>query len=72
LRNRTVLYGDLALIVISVMGSFALRLDVGQLPYYFPATLVMCAVALAIKVPTYYFFGLYRRLWIHAVPMNFG
>jgi FlaA1/EpsC-like NDP-sugar epimerase len=66
LRNRTVLYGDLALIVISVMGSFALRLDVGQLPYYFPATLVMCVVALAIKVPTYYFFGLYRRLWIYA------
>jgi FlaA1/EpsC-like NDP-sugar epimerase len=66
LRNRYVLYGDLALIVISVMGSFALRLDVGQLPYYFPATLVMCAVALAIKVPTYYFFGLYRRLWIYA------
>jgi FlaA1/EpsC-like NDP-sugar epimerase len=66
LRNRYVLYGDLALIVASVMGSFALRLDVGQLPYYFPATLAMCAVALAIKVPTYYFFGLYRRLWIYA------
>jgi FlaA1/EpsC-like NDP-sugar epimerase len=66
LRNRYVLYGDLALIVISVMGSFALRLDVGQLPYYFPATLVMCAVALTIKVPTYYLFGLYRRLWIYA------
>lgn len=66
LRNRYVLYGDLALIVISVMGSFALRLDVGQLPYYFPATLVMCGVALVIKVPTYYFFGLYRRLWIYA------
>jgi len=52
--------------VISVMGSFALRLDVGQLPFYFPAMPVMCAVALAIKVPTYYFFGLYRRLWIYA------
>jgi FlaA1/EpsC-like NDP-sugar epimerase len=66
LRNRYVLYGDLALIIASVMGSFALRLDVAQLPYYFPATLIMCAVALAIKVPTYYFFGLYRRLWIYA------
>ena len=66
LRNRYVLYGDLVLIIVSVMGSFALRLDVGQLPYYFPATLTMCAVALAIKVPTYYFFGLYRRLWIYA------
>jgi FlaA1/EpsC-like NDP-sugar epimerase len=66
LRNRYVLYGDLALIVISVMGSFALRLDVAQLPYYFPAMLIMCAAALLIKTPTYYFFGLYRRLWIYA------
>ncbi len=66
LRNRYVLYGDLVLIVISVMGSFALRLDVAQLPYYFPAVLTMCAVALVLKVPTYYLFGLYRRVWIYA------
>jgi FlaA1/EpsC-like NDP-sugar epimerase len=65
-RNRYVFYGDLALILIAVMGSFALRLDVTQLPYYFPAIVVMCAVALAVKVPTYYFFGLYRRLWMYA------
>jgi FlaA1/EpsC-like NDP-sugar epimerase len=66
LRNRYVLYGDLLLTIVSVMGSFALRLDVAQLPYYFPAMLIMCAVALALKIPTYYFFGLYRRLWIYA------
>ena len=66
LRNRYVLYGDLVLILVSVMGSFALRLDVIQLPYYFPATLMMCAVALVLKIPTYYAFGLYRRLWIYA------
>jgi FlaA1/EpsC-like NDP-sugar epimerase len=66
LRNRYVLYGDLVLILISVMGSFALRLDVAQLPYYFPAIVTMCVVALLLKVPTYYFFGLYRRMWIYA------
>ncbi|MBI3739266.1 MAG: polysaccharide biosynthesis protein [Chloroflexi bacterium] len=66
LRNRYVLIGDLALIIVSVMGSFALRLDVGQLPFYFPAILIMCGAALLIKVPTYYFFGLYRRIWIYA------
>ncbi len=66
LRNRYVLYGDLVLIIVSVMGSFALRLDVAQLPYYFPAVVTMCAVALLLKVPTYYFFGLYRRVWIYA------
>jgi FlaA1/EpsC-like NDP-sugar epimerase len=65
-RNRFVLIGDIALIIISVLGSFALRLDVGELPFYFPAAVLMCAVALAIKIPTYFFFGLYRRLWIYA------
>lgn len=65
-RNRFVLFGDIALIIISVLGSFALRLDVVELPFYFPAALLMCAVALAIKIPIYFFFGLYRRLWIYA------
>lgn len=65
-RNRFVLIGDLALTTVSVLGSFALRLDVSELPYYFPAALVMCAVALIVKIPTYYFFGLYRRLWVYA------
>ena len=65
-RNRFVLIGDIALIIISVLGSFALRLDVGELPFYFPAAALMCGVALAIKIPTYFFFGLYRRLWIYA------
>ncbi|NTW11987.1 MAG: hypothetical protein HGA30_01605, partial [Anaerolineales bacterium] len=65
-RNRFVLIGDIALIIISVLGSFALRLDVVELPFYFPAAVLMCAVALAIKIPTFFFFGLYRRLWIYA------
>jgi FlaA1/EpsC-like NDP-sugar epimerase len=65
-RNRYVLIGDLVLIIVSVMGSFALRLDVEQLSFYFPAILVMCAVALLVKIPTFYFFGLYRRIWIYA------
>ncbi len=66
IRNRYVLVGDLAIILVSVMGSFALRLDVGDLPFYFPAMLIMCAVALLVKVPVYYYFGLYRRLWVYA------
>lgn len=65
-RNRFVLLGDIALILIAVLGSFALRLDASQLPYYFPAVLIMCIIALAVKIPTYYFFGLYRRLWLYA------
>jgi FlaA1/EpsC-like NDP-sugar epimerase len=66
IRNRFVLIGDLALILISVLGSFALRLDASNLPDYLPAVALMCGVALLIKIPTYYMFGLYRRLWIYA------
>jgi FlaA1/EpsC-like NDP-sugar epimerase len=66
IRNRFVIIGDIALIIVSVLGSFALRLDVGELPFYFPAVMLMSAVALIIKIPIYYFFGLYRRLWIYA------
>ena len=65
-RNRFVVLGDLALIIVSVMGSFALRLDAEQLPFYSPAILTMVAVALIAKLPVYYAFGLYRRLWIYA------
>jgi FlaA1/EpsC-like NDP-sugar epimerase len=65
-RNRFVLIGDIALIIISVLGSFALRLDAAELPFYFPAALAMCAVALIVKIPVYFYFGLYRRLWIYA------
>ena len=64
--NRYVLLGDLVLVIVSVMGSFALRLDAEQLPFYFPAILTMLGVALASKIPVYFAFGLYRRLWIYA------
>lgn len=66
IRNRFVLIGDVALVAVSVLGSFALRLDVSELPYYFPAVVLMGVVALLIKIPVYFFFGLYRRLWIYA------
>ena len=66
IHNRYVLLGDLALVIVSVMGSFALRLDAEQLPFYFPAILIMIGVALLSKVPVYYAFGLYRRLCVYA------
>lgn len=65
-RNRFVLIGDIVIILVSVLGSFALRYDVGQMSFYFPAILIMSVVALLVKIPTYYFFGLYRRLWVYA------
>ncbi len=65
-RNRFVLLGDILFIVVSVLGSFALRLDAGQIGDYYPAIVIMSGLALVIKIPTYYFFGLYRRLWVYA------
>ncbi len=65
-RNRFVLLADIVLILVSVLGSFALRYDVGQMSFYFPAIIIMSVVALLVKIPTYFFFGLYRRLWVYA------
>ncbi|RME07026.1 MAG: hypothetical protein D6803_04995, partial [Anaerolineae bacterium] len=67
LRNRALLLGDLLLIVVAVMGSFALRLELGPLfSYYLPQAWRMTALALVIKPLVYHLFGLYRRLWAYA------
>lgn len=66
-RNRTLLAGDLFLIVVAVLGSFALRINLGLrlLDFAFQIS-VMAGFALLIKPLVYYRFGLYRRLWAYA------
>lgn len=65
--RRLLLLGDLALIVVSVMGAFALRLEWGnRFAYFLPQAWRMTALALLIKPVVYYFFGMYRRLWAYA------
>ncbi len=65
--NRMLLIGDLLLIVVSVLGSFALRLPLGPIfNYYLPQAVWMVSVALIIKPVIYYGFGLYRRVWAYA------
>jgi FlaA1/EpsC-like NDP-sugar epimerase len=67
LRNRHVFMLDIALTVIAVWGSFALRLELGAiLPTYSQAVFWMTVLALAVKPAIYYLFGLYRRIWIYA------
>jgi FlaA1/EpsC-like NDP-sugar epimerase len=67
IRNRYLLLGDLLLIVVSVFISYALRLDLPTaFPVYLPSALFMMGVSLVIKPLVYYFFGLYRRMWIYA------
>jgi FlaA1/EpsC-like NDP-sugar epimerase len=67
LRNRFFLIGDLILIIISVLGSFALRLELGPLfIFYLPQAGWMILIALLVKPIVYRKFGLYRRLWSYA------
>ncbi|MBI4927946.1 MAG: polysaccharide biosynthesis protein [Anaerolineae bacterium] len=59
--------GDLVLIVISVLISYALRFELGNLFFlYLPSAFWMAGAALIIKPLVYFYFGLYRRLWIYA------
>jgi FlaA1/EpsC-like NDP-sugar epimerase len=65
--NRLLFIGDLILIVASVFGSFALRLELGPLYiYYLPQAITMIVVALLTKPLVYYSFGLYSRVWAYA------
>ncbi len=67
LRSRLLLLIDLLLIVVSALGSFALRTDLGPLfIYYLPAAYWLIGVSLVIKPIVYHGFGLYRRLWVYA------
>lgn len=67
LRNRYMVVIDLILTIIAVLGAFALRLELGALFFfYLPSAYWMIGVGILIKIPIYYFFGLYRRLWGYA------
>ncbi|MBN2385475.1 MAG: polysaccharide biosynthesis protein [Anaerolineales bacterium] len=68
LRNRFVLLFDIALIILSALASYALRLEMGPdfFRYYLQGALWLVGVGLVIKPLVYFFFGLYRRLWIYA------
>jgi FlaA1/EpsC-like NDP-sugar epimerase len=67
LRSRLLLLIDLLLIVVSALGSFALRTDLGPLfIYYLPAAYWLIGVSIVIKPIVYHGFGLYRRLWVYA------
>ncbi|HMD89721.1 MAG TPA: nucleoside-diphosphate sugar epimerase/dehydratase [Anaerolineaceae bacterium] len=67
LRNRNFLFLDMLLIVVSVLGSYALRLEWGPaFLFYLPSAYWMIGISLIIKPTVYYFFGLYRRIWLYA------
>ena len=66
-RKRYILIGDLFLIVVAALGSFALRTDLGPLfVYYLPRAYWLIGTALIVKPVVFYLFGLYSRLWVYA------
>jgi FlaA1/EpsC-like NDP-sugar epimerase len=67
IRNRYILLTDLLLIVISVLGSYALRLEWDATFFiYRPSLYWFIGSALLVKPVIYYLFGMYRRLWMYA------
>jgi len=67
IRNRYVLLFDLIFMAFSVLGAYALRLEMGALFYfYLKSAYWMIAVSLVIKTIVYYAFGMYRRMWVYA------
>ena len=67
IRNRYLLLGDILLSLVSVLGSYLIRLELlASLPDYYVSMLWMLGVTVIIKPLVYFFFGIYRRLWRYA------
>lgn len=67
IRNRFLFFADLVVIVIAALGSFALRTDLGPMfKFYLPQGYWLIGAGLIIKPIVFYFYGLYRRLWVYA------
>jgi FlaA1/EpsC-like NDP-sugar epimerase len=66
LRNRHFFALDLMLIPAAAVLAFVLRLDIVRLQNQGWAILLFTALALAIKLPVFYWLGLYRRYWRYA------
>ena len=66
IRNRYFAFIDVLLTVLSAILGFAIRLDVPLFGLYLPVWLSFAFMAVLIKIPIYYVFGLYRRYWRYA------
>ena len=71
MRGPVLLIGDLVLTVISALGAFALRLDIGPLfIVYLPQAYWFVAVALLIKPLVYFAFGFIAGFGRMPAPRN--
>lgn len=67
IRNRYVLIGDTILTVLSVLAAYVLRLELIEVfSNYYRSLIWMLGLSLVVKLLVYYFFGLYRRMWVYA------
>ncbi|UCC62004.1 MAG: polysaccharide biosynthesis protein [Anaerolineae bacterium] len=65
-RNRYFVISDLLLAALSAVLGFAIRLDVPLFRVYLPVCISFVLMAMAVKLPVFYAFGLYRRYWRYA------
>ena len=66
IRNRYFAVSDLLLTALSAILGFAVRLDAPLFGEYLPICLSFVVLAIVIKLPVYYLFGLYRCYWRYA------
>lgn len=67
IRNKYILLGDIVFIFISILGSYALRFELGnEFLQYLPSAIWIVGTSLIVKPLVYYLFGLYRRMWMYA------
>jgi FlaA1/EpsC-like NDP-sugar epimerase len=66
-RDKNLIWFDAGATILSVVISFLLRLELSQFVLdYLPTVLWMIGIGLVFKLLAYYFFGLYKRVWIYA------
>jgi len=67
IRNRYILIGDLFLIILSIVGSYILRLELIEVfSNYYLSLIWMLLLSLTLKPIIFYLFGLYRKMWVYA------
>ncbi len=66
LQNRYLVLFDALLIILSIAVSFVVRFDTFSISQYFSQFWLFLPLMLAVRLPLFYAFGLYHRLWRYA------
>jgi len=66
LRGRHFLLIDVVLIALSYFFSYVFRFDLGKYQIYYEQFSLFTLILIMIRLPVFYYFGLYRRLWRYA------